>query len=284
MRVAAEQASTSRAYRRVAFRKRALDLVVGTVLSLFALPVIVLLAIGVAVSLRAWPFFVQTRSGWRDGEVTVVKLRTLAPSTPRYMDKHTLNIATMQLPWLCRVLRNTHLDELPQIFSVVTGSMSLVGPRPAMSTEVEPMAADYERARRSVRPGCSGMWQLSVASTDTATSSPRFDLFYLQHASTRLDIWIIVRTVGWMLGRATPIEIVDVPQWLLGPGLMSTEELRAVAEDSDLVLAAESRLSWTTEDWAPEPRHETRTTQPRPNVTSADALLASDGRWTLETL
>lgn len=205
---------------RVAFRKRVFDLVVGGFLCLIAAPVIALLALGVAVSLRTSPFFVQTRPGRHERALTIVKLRTLPRTTPSYADKHTLGLATMKLPWLCSLLRRTHLDELPQLFSVVLGHMSLVGPRPPLPGHVEPVSEEYEALRRAVRPGCTGLWQLSVASSDTATSAPRFDLFYVRHASMLLDLWIVVRTVGWIVGLVRPIETHDVPGWLLGPGLL----------------------------------------------------------------
>ena len=234
MRVASRGASgrQQRARGRVAARKRAFDIVVGGALALIALPVIIVLAVGVALSLRAWPFFVQRRPGWRGRSLTIVKLRTLPTATPVYADKHALGIAQMQLPWLCALLRRTHLDELPQLFSVVLGHMSLVGPRPALPSDVEPLGADFEALRRSVRPGCTGLWQLSVASGDTATSAPRFDTFYVNYASTLLDLWIVVRTVGWILGMVEPIEVSDVPAAALGPGLLARSWVHRVADES----------------------------------------------------
>lgn len=213
---------------RVAIRKRLLDVVVGGVLALASLPFILVLAAGVAVSLRAWPLFVQHRPGREGRSLLMVKLRTLPPTTPKYMDKHSLGLETAKLPWLCSLLRRTHLDELPQLFSVVAGHMSLVGPRPALPGHVEPVAEEFESLRRSVRPGCTGLWQLSVASSDTATSAPRFDMFYVCYASTRLDLWIMVRTVGWVLGLVKPIEIGDMPAWLYGPGLAEVTWTRDV--------------------------------------------------------
>ncbi|HWC35201.1 MAG TPA: sugar transferase [Mycobacteriales bacterium] len=210
----------AQAHGRVAFRKRAFDILVGGFLCLIAIPVIAVLAVGVVLSLRANPFFVQRRPGLQGRELTIVKLRTLPTSTPSYADKHSLGLDTMKLPWLCSLLRRSHLDELPQLFSVVLGHMSLVGPRPALPGHVEPVAEQYESLRRSVRPGCTGLWQLSVASSDTATSAPNFDLFYVRHASTRFDLWIVARTVGWILGLVPPIETSDVPLWVLGPGLL----------------------------------------------------------------
>jgi lipopolysaccharide/colanic/teichoic acid biosynthesis glycosyltransferase len=226
-------------------RKRLLDVALGTLLALAALPVILVLAIGVAVSLRAWPFFAHTRPGWRGRPVWVVKLRTLPTSTPRYGDKHELGLADMPLPWLCRLLRRTHLDELPQLFSVVVGHMSLVGPRPQLPHDVEPIERSYDRLRSQVRPGCTGLWQLSVASGDTATSAPRFDVFYLVHASVRLDLWIICRTVGWVLGLARPIDVPDIPRWLCGRGLIEQVQPRVTTEtDAALPVPLPASAAW----------------------------------------
>jgi lipopolysaccharide/colanic/teichoic acid biosynthesis glycosyltransferase len=189
------------------------------VLSLVALPVILLLAVGVAASLRAWPFFVQRRPGWQGRTFTIIKLRTLPPATPHYAMKDVLGIESMRLPKLCAALRRTHLDELPQLFAVVTGRMSLVGPRPLQPIEIEPVEKDFETLRRSVRPGCTGLWQLSVAASDKVASAPRFDIFYVNYASTLLDLWIVARTVGWVLGLVEPIDLGNIPRRLLGPGL-----------------------------------------------------------------
>jgi lipopolysaccharide/colanic/teichoic acid biosynthesis glycosyltransferase len=200
--------------------KRTFDVVVGGVLFLVALPLMLVLALGVAASLRYWPFFVQQRPGRQGRMVTIVKLRTLPSYTPRYMHKHVLGLATIKLPWLCALMRRTHLDELPQLGSVVLGTMSLVGPRPALPASAEPIEPGFDLVRRSVRPGCTGLWQISVAAHDALTSDPCFDLFYVDNASLRLDIWIVLRTVGWMLGVVKPIEIDDIPRWTLGGGLV----------------------------------------------------------------
>lgn len=218
--------------RSLLIRKRAIDLVLGTILSLIALPLVIFLAVGVLLSLRATPFFSQNRFGYGGSTFRVLKLRTLAPSTPCYANKHVLDISNMPLPWFCRMLRRTHLDELPQLFLVPMGKMSLVGPRPRMYGEVEAIDAQYDRARTSVKPGCTGLWQISVAHEGTATGAPRFDFFYLRHASIKLDVWVLIRTVGWFFGAVKPIELTDIPERLLGPGLAPTAEAVAAFADA----------------------------------------------------
>jgi lipopolysaccharide/colanic/teichoic acid biosynthesis glycosyltransferase len=217
----AAQAAPSRTPVAVAaFQKRLIDVVVGSVLSLLALPLLVLMAVGVAVSLRTTPLFLQWRYGTSGRPFRVIKVRTLPKLTPSYMDKHQLRIDEMPLPALCRFLRQAHLDELPQLFQVVTGKMSLVGPRPRMCGDAEPVEPHYDNLRTSVKPGCTGLWQVSVEAGKTATAAPRFDLFYLRFASLRLDAWIAARTIMMILGLAHGVETTDVPRWALGSGLL----------------------------------------------------------------
>jgi lipopolysaccharide/colanic/teichoic acid biosynthesis glycosyltransferase len=192
---------------------------VGTVLALAVLPFVLVLAAAVAIALRTSPLFVQRRYG-RNGRVfPVIKLRTLPHSTPHFASKHELDWDRMGLPWVCRFLRRTHLDELPQLFLVPIGVMSLVGPRPRMLIG-EPVDESFHELRTAVRPGCTGLWQISVAKHETATANPRFDMFYLRHAGFRLDAWIIIRTVGVVLGLCGTAEVDDVPAWVRGRGLL----------------------------------------------------------------
>jgi lipopolysaccharide/colanic/teichoic acid biosynthesis glycosyltransferase len=214
-------------------RKRCFDLVVGGVLALVALPIIFAFAIGIAISLRCWPFFAHSRPGCNGRPITMIKLRTLPPSTPTYADKRDLHIEGMPLPWLCRVLRQTHLDELPQLLLVVQGKMSLVGPRPGQDPLLEGFNEDFNARRTSVRPGCTGLWQIGSGADGSIAESPHFDLFYLDRSSMRLDIWVLLRTVPRLCGLAKPIELRDIPKWLLAtPRPIVWVPDHAVASDS----------------------------------------------------
>ena len=110
--------------------KRAADILIAAVLVVLTLPVVLFAAIGSAIALRAWPFFVQRRVGWDGMSFRFVKIRTLPTSTPKYMLKDELHLE--EVPRFTRALRVLHFDELPQLFLVLTGRMSLVGPRPEM--------------------------------------------------------------------------------------------------------------------------------------------------------
>lgn len=192
--------------------KRALDLVLATVLSLATLPVVLLLGIVLAVHLRAWPLFVHDRIGRDHRPLRMVKLRTLPTTTPSYALKTDVPLETSAL---CRVVRRLHLDELPQLWLVVRGSLSLVGPRPKMPDEAEPVDPRYGAERVTVPQGVTGLWQVSNATGGLPSDAPHFDVHYVRNRTTRLDLWIMWRTLGKVLGLARGVDVRDVPNWAL---------------------------------------------------------------------
>ena len=192
--------------------KRAFDLGAGGLLLLLALPVIIVLAVGLAVELRAWPFFLQERIGQGGVPIRFLKLRTLPPDAPAYALKHDFE---MSLSRFRAFLRTRHLDELPQLVHVVTGRLSLVGPRPRMPDLYEPVDPFYARRRVTVPQGCTGLWQVGAGTDLLPSESPQYDLFYVAHASLRLDLWILARTALQLVGMGSPVRLGDVPAWAL---------------------------------------------------------------------
>ena len=200
--------------------KRVFDLLVGLPLAFVAVPVIAVLAAGLACSLRCWPFFVQTRIGKGGRPFRMIKLRTLPPSTQRHLLKHDLS--AVAAPRFARAVRNRHLDELPQLFLVVVGKLSLVGPRPKMLDAFEPVEANYGAARVVVGQGCTGLWQIGRHADSLPRDAPEYDLFYLRHRSCRLDVWILCRTTRILLGFGGRVGLNEVPRWLLQPDVRAT--------------------------------------------------------------
>jgi lipopolysaccharide/colanic/teichoic acid biosynthesis glycosyltransferase len=191
--------------------KRAADILIAAVLVVLTLPVVLFAAIGSAIALRAWPFFVQRRTGWDGMSFRFVKIRTLPTSTPKYMLKDELHLD--EIPRFTRALRVLHFDELPQLFLVLTGRMSLVGPRPEMVEFHDLLEPSFARERCAVRPGCTGLWQIGWGCAGLLGESPEYDRFYLRHQSLRLDAWILWRTTQMMLGIGTLARLHDVPEW-----------------------------------------------------------------------
>ena len=205
-----------------AVAKRGVDVLVATALLVLTLPVIVVSSLVTVCVLRTWPFFTQTRIG-RDGKpFKLLKVRTLPRSTPRYAIKY--EVARLRAPAFSRMLRRLHLDELPQLLLVLTGKMSLVGPRPEMPNLHGSFDADFAERRVSVRPGCTGLWQISEHCDRMIFEHPEFDRFYLDHRSVALDLRVLVRSVRLLVpfaskklvtyrelsGWVTSAEIIDL--------------------------------------------------------------------------
>ena len=192
--------------------KRVLDVVAASILAALTLPVVLVLAVVLAVHLRAWPVFTHERVG-RDGDpIRVTKLRTLPPSTSPYALKTEVELATSRL---CQLLRQLHLDELPQLWLVATGAMSLVGPRPKMPDEHEPVEPLYGMERVTVPQGITGLWQVSDATHVLPSEASEYDTFYVRNRTFLLDLWILWRTVGVVLGLGGGVRLADVPAWAL---------------------------------------------------------------------
>jgi len=190
--------------------KRVFDILAGLLLSVLTAPITVLLAAGSVVSFRAWPLFVQKRLG-RDGRLfCFIKIRSLPPSAPLSADKYT--VADINTTQWGRFLRGTHLDELPQLWLVVTGRMSLIGPRPEMPALAATFDSAFVRERLTVRPGITGPWQVSTASAGLIGESPELDRLYLTHAGPRLDTWVSLRTLGGLVGMQ-PLPLKCFPKW-----------------------------------------------------------------------
>lgn len=208
--------------------KRAFDFIAGVVLSIATVPIVLFLAVGSAVSFRAWPLFVQKRLGRGGRPFWFVKVRSLPRDTPTDADKLRIS-STPNTRWGL-FLRSSHLDELPQCWLVVTGRMSLVGPRPEMPALAATYDAAFVEERLAVRPGITGPWQVSTAASGLIGETPEFDRLYLAHAGPRFDGWALLRTVGGLVG-LRPLPLDRFPAWACGGSV------RAGAPMADVVVA-----------------------------------------------
>ena len=193
--------------------KRASDISLALFLLIPALPMMVVFAALVALAFRAQPLFRQERIGFRGERFRMIKLRTLPPGTPIDLDKYA--VAEMQLPRVAAFLRRSHLDELPQLFLVLTGKMTLVGPRPELPRLHAALPQDFARLRTSVRPGCTGLWQIGRDCVRMIGEACEYDLAYLRHRSWRLDLWVLAQTAHQMLLGWRSLGLNDVPRWAM---------------------------------------------------------------------
>lgn len=191
--------------------KRALDLVVAGVMIVVSAPIVTLAALAVKWHDGGPVLFKQERVG-RDGEPFVIyKLRTMAPDAEaRLDDLREENQRSGPLFKLARdprvtpigrFLRATSIDELPQLVNVMQGKMSMVGPRPALASEVAHFDADL-LARQQVRPGISGLWQLEARDEASFDAYQRLDVYYVENWSVLFDLAILLSTTQSVVLRA----------------------------------------------------------------------------------
>lgn len=189
--------------------KRPADLVVGLLLALATLPIVLVSAVVSAIHFRAWPFFTQVREGQHGELFKFVKIRSLSKQAPRYADREQLG--EVEITRWGNFIRSRHIDELPQFWHVVGGSMSLVGPRPMIPGICERMDDEFRAIRQLARPGVTGLWQISEDGTRLVLEATHYDERYVEWASPGLDMWIIAKTVLQVLGgrQLAEAEVLD---------------------------------------------------------------------------
>jgi lipopolysaccharide/colanic/teichoic acid biosynthesis glycosyltransferase len=192
--------------------KRAFDLVVGLLCLVLFSPVLLLVALLVRLTSPGPVLFRQTRVGRYGRVFRMYKFRTMwTGSSDRLHREYVAKLLAEpegsstargglykltddpRVTRLGAILRRTSLDELPQLFNVVRGEMSLVGPRPMLPWEIE-MLGPVHRQRLTVPPGITGLWQVSGRNRLTMTQALDLDVEYVRRTCLLLDLWILVRT------------------------------------------------------------------------------------------
>jgi lipopolysaccharide/colanic/teichoic acid biosynthesis glycosyltransferase len=195
--------------------KRALDLVLGALWLLCALPIIGLSAVALKLQSRGPIFFCQEREGFNGKSFRVWKLRTMYVDAEQRLTEHFAANPELRHEWethfklahdprlipgIGTLLRRWSLDELPQLWNIVKGDMSLVGPRPFPEYHLQQFPEDFRELRRRVRPGLTGMWQVTVRSSGGVEEQRVFDSYYIRNWSIWIDLHILARTVFAVLG------------------------------------------------------------------------------------
>jgi exopolysaccharide biosynthesis polyprenyl glycosylphosphotransferase len=187
------------------FFKRALDVAVAALLIVLLSPVLLALAAAVKLSSPGDVLFVQERIGLHRRRFRMFKFRTMVSDAEQRLAELALQnevsgpvFKMKEDPRVTRVgrfLRRTSLDELPQLFNVLRGEMSLVGPRPLPVRDYKGFTEDWHRRRFSVRPGITCLWQVSGRSSVGFDQWMELDMRYIDHWSLWLDLKILLRTV-----------------------------------------------------------------------------------------
>ena len=182
--------------------KRIIDLAVASVALLLSLPLWPVIALAIRLDSRGPVLFHQDRVT-KDGRIfRMHKFRTMRPADPAF-DTTRPFFKLDSDPRLTRVgalLRRLSLDELPQLWNVLRGEMSIVGPRPLPADQVA-ANSDVLTPRQAVPAGMTGWWQINGRSRVTADEALRLDLFYIENWSPTLDLYILFKTFGAVVKR-----------------------------------------------------------------------------------
>ena len=194
--------------------KRVIDVLLGSILIIPALPIMAVLALIVRRTDRGPALFKQQRIGLDGQPFTILKMRTMVvDAEARLAELMRQNERTgplfklerdPRLTPIGRFMDATSLNELPQLFNVIRGDMSLVGPRPALAREVSEFD-ERLMMRHLVRPGITGLWQVESRDSPSFSDYERCDVFYVENWSVQLDVAILFETIGTVVDRALSV-------------------------------------------------------------------------------
>jgi lipopolysaccharide/colanic/teichoic acid biosynthesis glycosyltransferase len=178
-----------------ALLRRMLDLAIAVPASIVTAPVIGALALAVRLETPGHPIYTQTRAG-RDGDrFQIYKLRTMVRGAEFTGAGLAIQAGDDRITRVGQMLRRYSLDELPNLWNVVRGEMSIVGPRPTLTVQVD-QYTPRQRGRLAVKPGLTGWAQINGRASLPWTERIELDLWYVEHRSLALDAKIIARSVA----------------------------------------------------------------------------------------
>ncbi|GIU52157.1 hypothetical protein TUM4438_44130 [Shewanella sairae] len=185
--------------------KRMLDILVSSVLLVLLSPLLLLTSLLIRIESPGAALFSQVRAGLNNRSFTMWKFRSMYQDAEQRLAELNLNnemaggmIFKIQqdprITCIGRFIRKTSIDELPQLWNVLRGDMSLVGPRPALSSEVK-QYSQYHRGRLAVKPGITCIWQVSGRSTIPFERQVELDIDYIYQQSFTADLWLLIKTI-----------------------------------------------------------------------------------------
>jgi Undecaprenyl-phosphate galactose phosphotransferase WbaP len=194
--------------------KRFMDQAIALPLFIASLPVMGIAAVWIKLASRGPVFYRQMREGFDGRRIAVWKLRTMYRDADavleEWLESHPGDRAEWSryfklrhdprvLPGIGKLLRRTSLDELPQLWSILNGEMSLVGPRPFPDYHLQHFSSEFRTLRTRVLPGLTGLWQVSARSEGDVGVQQALDTYYIRNWSPWLDLYILARTVAAVL-------------------------------------------------------------------------------------
>lgn len=201
-----QRKSTSKYYR---FIKRGFDIVLAIVASVILAPLMLFICLAIKIDSKGSAIFIHNRIGKNGRPLPLYKFRSMyidaedmiAHFTPEQKKEWEENFKLENDPRITRVgriLRRTSMDELPQLYNIIRGDLSIVGPRPVVVEELEKYGANKEKFL-SVTPGLTGYWQAYARSTCSYEQRMQMELYYVENANFWWDVKIVFATVGAVL-------------------------------------------------------------------------------------
>lgn len=186
--------------------KRLFDLVICSAASIIGLPLMLILVLLIKLTSQGPVFFKQRRIGLGRKEFHILKFRTMYTCTPSNVPTHLLENPDAFITPVGRALRKTSLDELPQLFNILKGEMSLVGPRPALYNQDDLITLREQYGVHKMRPGLTGWAQVNGRDELEIPIKVEYDRFYVENWSVWMDIKILFLTVLSVVRRKGVIE------------------------------------------------------------------------------
>ena len=181
------------------FGKRAIDIILSGCGILVLAPVYLIIALAIKIDDPGPVFFRQKRVGIHKSHFNILKFRTMKMETPHDMPTHLLENPEQYITRVGKVLRKTSLDELPQIFQIFTGKMSIIGPRPALWNQYDLIAERDKYGANDVRPGLTGWAQINGRDELPIDVKARFDGEYVEKLSFAFDCKCFFGTITSVL-------------------------------------------------------------------------------------
>ena len=218
------------------FLKRVIDFTLSLVALSVLSPIFLILIVIGAIAMRGNPFFTQLRPGKNDKIFKLIKFRTM--SNAKDKDGNLLP-DHVRLNKYGKFLRSTSIDELPELLNILVGTMAIVGPRPQLVRDMVFMSNE-QRRRHSVRPGLTGLAQVSGRNNITWEQKFEYDLQYIDNGITFLgDLKILFRTVGKVLKRSDTVREGTVSDLDFGDWLMTEGKIDQATYDTNMEEAKE---------------------------------------------
>jgi exopolysaccharide biosynthesis polyprenyl glycosylphosphotransferase len=180
--------------------KRLMDIIISLIILIVTLPINILTALAIKLDTRGPVFYKQSRAGMNGIEFNIIKFRSMKRDAEKYTGPVWSQKNDPRITRVGKVIRQVRIDEIPQMFNILKGEMSLVGPRPERPFFVEKLSEEIPiyKKRLKVRPGVTGWAQVKHKydeNIEDVKTKLRYDLFYIENMSLRLDLKIIFRTI-----------------------------------------------------------------------------------------